>query len=273
MSGSDQYQGSVIRFPLVGPDTPPLTVFIAVVRRLSIAHSLPELMEIVTHAARILLSADGITFVLREHGLCYYAEEDSIAPLWKGRRFPMSACISGWCMLERRAAVIPDVYLDDRIPKDAYRPTFVRSLLMVPVRQDDPIAAMGAYWAHTREISASEVELLQCIANAAALAMSSLDRRRKRRVAPGSLHSEKLLDGLTSRQMEVLKFLAEGKTNAEIARLMRLSPNTIKLHVSAVLRCLNVGTRTQAAILASTALKSELNKNRRVTPRSGPRSR
>ncbi len=103
MSGSDQYQGSVISFPLVGPDTPPLTVFIAVVRRLSIARSLPELMEIVTRAARILLGADGITFVLREHDLCYYAEEDSIAPLWKGRRFPMSACISGWCMLERRA--------------------------------------------------------------------------------------------------------------------------------------------------------------------------
>ena len=135
------------------------------------------------------------------------------------------------------------------------------------------MAAMGAYWANTREISASEVELLQCIANAAALAMSSLDRRRKRRVAPGSLHSEKLLDGLTSRQTEVLKVLAGGKTNAEIARLMRLSPNTIKLHVSAVLRCLNVGSRTQAAILASTALKSELDKNRRVTPRSGPRSR
>jgi hypothetical protein len=62
----------------------------------------------------------------------------------------MSACISGWCMLERRAAVIPDVYQDDRIPQDAYRPTFVR-LAMVPVRQDDPIAAMGAYWATPRD--------------------------------------------------------------------------------------------------------------------------
>ena len=256
MSGTDQHPGSVIKFPLVGPDTPLLTAFIAIVRRLSVARSLPELMEIVTHAARTLLGADGITFVLREGDLCYYAEENSISPLWKGRRFPMSACISGWCMIERRSAVIPDIYGDHRIPHHAYRPTFVRSLLMVPVRQDDPIAAMGAYWASTREISASEVDLLQCVANASALAMTAVDRRRKRRVEQGTLRARKSLDALTPRQMEILKFLAMGKTNAEIARLLRRSPNTIKLHVSAILRQLNVGTRTQAAILASTILKA-----------------
>jgi hypothetical protein len=55
-------------------------------------------------------------------------------------------------MTERRSAVVPDIYKDNCIPQDAYKPTFVRSLVMVPVRQDDPIAAMGAYWASTREI-------------------------------------------------------------------------------------------------------------------------
>ena len=273
MSGTDQHLGSVIKFPLVGPHTPLLTAFIAIVRRLSVARSLPELMEIVTHAARTLLGADGITFVLREGDLCYYAEENSISPLWKGRRFPMSACISGWCMIERRSAGIPDIYGDHRIPHHAYRPTFVRSLLMVPVRQDDPIAAMGAYWASTREISASEVDLLQCVANASALAMTAVDRRRKRRVEQGTLRAGKSLDALTPRQMEILKFLAMGKTNAEIARLLRRSPNTIKLHVSAILRQLNVGTRTQAAILASTILKSELDKKWRVTRGRRPSSR
>ena len=34
---------------------------------------------------------------------CYYADEDAISPLWKGQRFPMSACISGWAMLNRQA--------------------------------------------------------------------------------------------------------------------------------------------------------------------------
>ena len=150
---------------------------IAVVRRLSTAQSVAEVMEIVTHAARALLGADGITFVLREGDLAYYAEEDAVSALWKGRRFPMNACISGWCMLERKSAVIPDIYKDARIPQDTYRPTFVRSLIMVPVRQDDPIAAMGAYWARTRQISPSEVELLQGVANAAAMAISYIGAR------------------------------------------------------------------------------------------------
>lgn len=56
---------------------------------------------------------------------------------------------------------------------------------------------------------------------------------------------------LSKRQMEVLRLLGEGKTNAEIAKAIFRSPNTVKLHVSAILRELNVKTRTQAALLAS----------------------
>ena len=175
---SETQQRSSIKFPLVGPDTSETAALIAIVRRLSIARSFPEIMEIVTHAARTLLRADGITFVLREGENCYYAEEDAISPLWKGRRFPLDACISGWCMTERKSAVIPDIYQDNRIPQDAYRPTFVRSLAMVPVRQDDPIAAMGAYWASPAEIPDLEVELLQSIANAASLAMAYVELQR-----------------------------------------------------------------------------------------------
>jgi two-component system, cell cycle sensor histidine kinase and response regulator CckA len=170
-----QQRPSISKFPLVGPDTSETAALIAIVRRLSIARSWHEVIEIVTHAARTLLHADGITFVLREGENCYYAEEDAVSPLWKGRRFPLDACISGWCMVERKSAVVPDIYQDDRIPQDAYKPTFVRSLAMVPVRQDDPIAAMGAYWARTREIPELEVELFQSIANAASLAMAYVE--------------------------------------------------------------------------------------------------
>ena len=44
-----------------------------------------------------------------------------------------------------RTVAIPDIYEDERIPHDAYRPTFVKSLAMVPVRQEEPIAALGAF--------------------------------------------------------------------------------------------------------------------------------
>ena len=47
------------------------------------------------------------------------------APLWKGSRFPIQTCISGWAMLNGKAAVIPDIYRDQRIPHSLYRRTFV----------------------------------------------------------------------------------------------------------------------------------------------------
>src|SRR3954452_13433582 len=98
------------------------------VQALSLARSLPAVMAIVRRVARELTGADGATFVLREGDKCYYADENAIAPLWKGRRFPISACISGWSMLHREHVVIEDIYADGRIPADTYRPTFVKSL-------------------------------------------------------------------------------------------------------------------------------------------------
>ncbi len=56
---------------------------------------------------------------------------------------------------------------------------------------------------------------------------------------------------LSKRQMEVLKLLGQGKTNKEIAMALFLSPNTIKLHVSAILERLRLKSRTQAALLSS----------------------
>jgi DNA-binding NarL/FixJ family response regulator len=52
--------------------------------------------------------------------------------------------------------------------------------------------------------------------------------------------------GLTARQGDVLRLIAQGKPNKIICRDLRLSEGTVKVHVSAVLRALNVGSRTQA---------------------------
>jgi diguanylate cyclase (GGDEF)-like protein len=144
------------------------------VQELSLARSLPEIQRIVRTAARELTGCDGATFVLRDNGMCYYAEEDAIAPLWKGSRFPMEICISGWAMLNRAAAVIPDIYLDARIPHAAYQPTFVKSLVMVPIRTLDPVGAVGNYWAHQRQPSQQEVTLLQALADATSIAMENV---------------------------------------------------------------------------------------------------
>ena len=56
---------------------------------------------------------------------------------------------------------------------------------------------------------------------------------------------------LTPRQEEVLQLLLDGYTNKEMGRLLRVSEETVKNHVSSILRSFGVSTRTQAVVAAS----------------------
>ena len=155
-------------------ETPQVERLAKVVQELSLARDLDTVMQIVRKAARKLTGADGATFVLRDGDLCFYAEEDAIMPLWKGQRFPMNICISGWCMLNKKQVVIEDIFADDRIPHDAYRPTFVKSLVMVPIRTMDPIGAIGNYWAHNHVPESGEVAILQALADITAVSLENI---------------------------------------------------------------------------------------------------
>ena len=150
---------------------------VSVVEKLAAAQSLREVIQVVRDTARQLTGADGVTFILKDEGLCHYVEVDAIAPLWKGKRFPLDACISGWCMLNGKTAVVPDIYVDPRIPKDIYRPTFVKSLVMTPVRTENSVAAIGSYWSVRREFSVGEVALLEGLARSTAAAISAVQAR------------------------------------------------------------------------------------------------
>jgi DNA-binding NarL/FixJ family response regulator len=55
---------------------------------------------------------------------------------------------------------------------------------------------------------------------------------------------------LTERETEVLRLLAEGKANKEIAQALTIGEKTVKTHVSSILGKLNVTSRTQAALYA-----------------------
>jgi DNA-binding NarL/FixJ family response regulator len=57
--------------------------------------------------------------------------------------------------------------------------------------------------------------------------------------------------GLTERQAQVLALILQGKPNKLICRELDLAEGTVKIHVAAILRALNVSTRTQAVIEAS----------------------
>lgn len=144
-----------------------------VVRELAAARTVDDVTGIVRVAARRLTSAEGATFVLRDGDRCRYVDEDAIAPLWKGRSFPMDDCISGWVMRRNVPVVIDDIDDDDRIPHDAYEPTFVRSLAMVPICTTEPIGAIGAYWARRAGGRARDVEVLRALADSAAVALEN----------------------------------------------------------------------------------------------------
>lgn len=54
----------------------------------------------------------------------------------------MSTCISGWAMEHRELATIDDIYLDERIPLEAYQKTFVHSLLAVPLGSNQALGGL-----------------------------------------------------------------------------------------------------------------------------------
>jgi GAF domain-containing protein len=152
---------------------------------LTSVRDIADLADAVRTTARRWLQADGATFVLRDGEQCYYADEDAIAPLWKGERFPIADCISGWAMTHGDQAVVPDIHRDARVPLDAYLPTFVRGLVMTPIG-DPPVAAVGVYWATHRQPTPDELGVVRRLASYTADALT--------RLAPEGADWPRLLD-------------------------------------------------------------------------------
>lgn len=193
-------------------------ILIETVQKLSLAKDLPNIMRIVRKAARLLTDSDGASFVLKDKGYCYYADEDAIAPLWKGKRFPMSSCVSGWVMEQGKPAIIPDIYVDPRVPIAAYRPTFVKSMAMMPVRTASPVAAIGIYWAEKHLPSEQETGFLKALADSTSVAMENIQLQ-------SSLEEE--MKG-TSAQLEITRDLMEKNKNLEIA-IEELNRRTLEM--------------------------------------------
>jgi two-component sensor histidine kinase len=129
-------------------------------------------MAIVNDGVRTLLGADGAALVLRDGAYCQYGTEEILSPLWHGRRLPMNACLTGWCMLNRQPAVVPDITQHSRLATEITRPNIARSMAVLPVGRDEPIGALGVYWSEERHLQHDELELLQTIADVTALAMA-----------------------------------------------------------------------------------------------------
>jgi PAS domain S-box-containing protein len=148
---------------------------IETINELSKATGFAQVQRIVAAAAKKITGADGAAFVYKEGDYCYYADEQAIKPLWKGLRFPLEQCITGWVMLNKEPAIIKDVYKDHRIPHEVYKKTFVKSLAAFPVNIIKPVAAIAIYWRMIYEPDTIEIKLMQTLADAAAIALDNVN--------------------------------------------------------------------------------------------------
>ncbi len=100
---------------------------------------------------------------------------------------------------------------------------------------------------------ANLVEAITIVAQGDALLAPSVTRRLLERFAttlPVGDRSSAALAELTAREVEVLRLLAGGLSNAEIAAELVVSEATVKTHISSVLRKLGLRDRVQAVIVA-----------------------
>jgi DNA-binding NarL/FixJ family response regulator len=70
------------------------------------------------------------------------------------------------------------------------------------------------------------------------------------RKAPRQSRDVRQRFGLTAAQMRVLELLVEGKTNREISEVIGVTEGTVKIHVSAIFKALQVNNRSQAMLVA-----------------------
>lgn len=205
--------------------TPGIAPLIEAIQELSLARSADEISQVVRASARRITGADGSTLAMREGRLCVYVEQDGIGPVITGRRVPLGECISGWTILNRRAAVVPDARSDNRVDKDGYGPGSPTSLLVVPIRKPDPVGAIASYWLGRHPPTEEEVALLQALGDATSVALENVAVRDdlEKRVSERTAELEELNNRL---QLEI----AERRRAEEEIRQLSLTDELTGLY-------------------------------------------
>jgi len=106
---------------------------------------------------------------------------------------------------------------------------------------------LGVHGYLSKALSAPElVEAIEAV-HAGEFVYSEQPRKRTRGVqAPGDWPGRE--EGLTDRESEILALITQGKSNAEVAALTYLAPNTVKSYIQNLYRKIQVESRTQAVV-------------------------
>ena len=158
-----------------------LALLSQVLSDLARAPSVEAIVAIVKSSARALVGADRSALVLRDGDTCLCVDEDGIGPHWKGQRFPLDQCVSGWTMLHGVPAAITEIGADPRVSLETCRTT-VKSLVMIPFGRTGTEGAIGVYWDTRHSASGEELGLIQALADATSVALdnvATLERLRR----------------------------------------------------------------------------------------------
>jgi len=98
-----------------------------------------------------------------------------------------------------------------------------------------------------RRVSRGEYLINDCLMSRPLLASRVLQKFRE---LASFVDVQPFLAPLTPREMEVLDLIAKGSSNKEIARILKISDQTVKNHITSILRKLNVNDRTEAVVYA-----------------------
>jgi two-component system nitrate/nitrite response regulator NarL len=98
----------------------------------------------------------------------------------------------------------------------------------------------------------ADADILSAALQAVSQGLAVLDPALATSILPTSDEpSERLVEELTAREMEVLQLLAEGLSNKAIAYALEISEHTVKFHVNAILGKLRAQSRTEAVVRAT----------------------
>ncbi|BDB42866.1 MULTISPECIES: response regulator transcription factor [Mycobacterium] len=109
----------------------------------------------------------------------------------------------------------------------------------------DSAQRQGAHGYLSKTLPASELVAALEAVHCGDLIISDVAKRA--RSAPG-LDWPGRGEGLSDREAEILALITQGKSNADVARLTYLSPNTVKSYIRTIYRKIGVGSRTQAVL-------------------------
>ncbi len=212
---------------------------------------LTELLRLVAERLRELIGARVVLIMLPtvEGDLEIRCADGEGASGLVGVRLPRDGSKSGR-VLQRRRSERVDVLIED---VEVYQPVArlmnARAALLVPMLvEDDAIGLIAAVnkVGNDDRFSDEDLRLAETFAVRAAIAVDSSERMAGRAVGRDDSEPTEPPGGLTKREAEVLRLVAMGLSDGEVAARLVVSPRTVHSHLRSIYRKLELGSRGAA---------------------------